>query len=302
MSALFVKLAVSYHQDPKMLDLEDERAELLYVRGLTYCKTHLTDGVIHRRALASFAPFADEIAPAELAAMLVATGAWQEHPKGWIVPAWLAHNKASTEIRTPTRGAELAHIRHHVNTGRPSDDCPFCQANPQVAAGDAGTQCGDACGDALPEPEPEPEPEPTTTTPSSDYDSAPADPAAPVVVDQPTTLRAIRLVAEAQAERGAKTNPTGFAHAAKARMANPEDPDRQRIDSELAAGRSPTDIAAGWHTAPAGYPSVDHAAQERPRLTEVKPDKTPRPPKAVGLAGAAAARAALRRRSEVVPS
>ena len=148
----------------------------------------------------------------------------------------------------------------------------------------------------------EPSSEPPPPTRSNNTDCTPADPAAPVVVDQPTTLRAIRLVAEAQAERGAKTNPTGFAHAAKARMANPEDPDRQRIDSELAAGRSPTDIAAGWHTAPADYPSVDHAAQERPRLTEVKPDKTPRPPKAVGLAGAAAARAALRRRSEVVPS
>ena len=148
----------------------------------------------------------------------------------------------------------------------------------------------------------EPSSEPPPPTRSNNTDCTPADPAAPVVVDQPTTLRAIRLVAEAQAERGAKTNHTGFAHAAKARMANPEDPDRQRIDSELAAGRSPEDIAAGWHTAPAGYPSVDHAAQERPRLTEVKPDKTPRPPKAVGLASVAAARAALRRRSEDVPS
>ena len=118
--------------------------------------------------------------------------------------------------------------------------------------------------------------------------------------DQPTTLRAIRLVADVQAATG--KDPSALAATIRRRLADPDDPDRQRIDSELAAGRSPEDIAAGWHTAPAGYPSVDHAAQERPRLTEVKPNKTPPPPKAVGLAGSAAARAALGRRSEVVTS
>ena len=148
----------------------------------------------------------------------------------------------------------------------------------------------------------EPSSEPPPPTRSNNTDCTPADPAAPVVVDQPTTLRAIRLVAEAQAERGAKTNPTGFAHAAKARMANPEDPDRQRIDSELAAGRSPTDIAAGWHTAPAGYPAVDQAAQERPRLPEWTPPAVEVADPSVARAALAAARAALRRRSEVVPS
>ena len=146
----------------------------------------------------------------------------------------------------------------------------------------------------------EPSSEPPPPTRSNNTDCTPADPAAPVVVDQPTTLRAIRLVAEAQAATG--KDPSALAATIRRRMADLDDPDRQRIDSELAAGRSPEDIAAGWHTAPAGYPSVDQAAQERPRLTEVKPDKTPPPPKAVGLAGSAAARAALGRRSEVVPS
>lgn len=44
---------------------------------------------------------------------------------------------------------------------------------------------------------------------------------------------------------------------------------------------------------PTGYPVVDVATQERPRLAEVKASTEPPPPKAVGLAGSAAARAAL---------
>lgn len=160
MSAIFVKLDASYHQDPKLLDLDDERAELLWVRGLTYCKTHLTDGVIHRRALPSFAPFQDDIAPADLAAMLVSTGAWREHPKGWIVPSWLDHNKAAADILTPSKGREMAHQRHHVNKGVTNPDCEFCTGKePQVAADgcvvDADTQCAPQCADALPETETE---------------------------------------------------------------------------------------------------------------------------------------------------
>lgn len=53
-------------------------------------------------------------------------------------------------------------------------------------------------------------------------------------------------------------------------------------------------------TAPAARSQADPMA--RPPLDAVKPKTAPRPPKAVGLAGSAAARAALRRRSEVVPS
>lgn len=131
--------------------------------------------------------------------------------------------------------------------------------------------------------------DPTTT--STDSSDAPADPERPVV-DQPTTIKAIRLVAERQAELEAKTNPAGFIRTAKARMADPEDPDRQRIDAELAAGRTPEAVAAAWST-PTGYPVVDVAAPERPRLAEVKASTEPPPPKAVGLAGSAAARAAL---------
>ena len=146
----------------------------------------------------------------------------------------------------------------------------------------------------------EPSSEPPPPTRSNNTDCTPADPAAPVVVDQPTTLRAIRLVADVQAATG--RDPSALAATIRRRLADPDDPDRQRIDSELAAGRSPTDIAAGWHTAPAGYPAVDQAAQERPRLPEWTPPAVEVADPSVARAALAAARAALRRRSEVVPS
>lgn len=193
MSAIYVKLDASYHLDPKVLDLSDERAELLFIRGLTYCKTHLTDGIIHRRALATFAPFAAEVPPVELAAALVGVGLWVEHPKGWQVPAWLDHHKPADEVMTPKKGREMAHRRHHVNKGIVNPECPLCQAEkPQVVAEicqqampvDANGQCLQA----LPETETETE---TSPLRSQVYSQAKTADPVPVVVDHETVLAKI---------------------------------------------------------------------------------------------------------------
>lgn len=219
------------------------------------------------------------------------------HPEAVRPHNWHRHNPTQAAIEAgraaKAEAGKRGNHRRHKHAG-PFDDCTICHPDRQVVAGCEPVRDGcDRIGS--PESETETESKTTTTDSSSGIDSAPADPERPVVVDQPTTLRAIRLVADVQAASG--RDPSALASTIRYRMGtHPNDPDRQRIDAELAAGRTPEAIAAAWST-PTGYPVVDVAAPERPRLAEVKASTEPLPPKAVGLAGSAAARAALGRRT-----
>lgn len=245
--ALFVPLDASYPQDPKILDLEDERSELLFIRSLAYSKAHLTDGLIHRRALHQIAPCADEVHADVLAADLVRTGLWTVTDRGWRVTSWLKRNPASEEILTPSKGRELAHQRHHVKKGVQKEGCPFCfpAEDPQVAAHDAvQVPCVDAvrdAPDAMPEPEPEsvPEPEPTPlTSPQLPVgDPAPS----PVDVEQ-QVRRAIGIYARTVTARTPNvSDPGAYAHGIGKQV--PDD-DRTELAARIAAGESPEDAAA----------------------------------------------------------
>lgn len=268
--ALFVPLDASYAQDPKVLDLDDERSELLYVRSLAYCKAHLTDGLIHRRALHQLAPCADDVSPQVLVADLVRVGLWVESDRGWRVVAWLKHNPGSEEILTPSKGRELAHQRHHVKTGNPKEGCPFCfpPEEPQVAAHDAeAMRCVDAVRDAqhaLPEPEPQPESESKPPRSISEI---------PPVAEQ-TIRRTAALIGRERAKTEATSNPDGLAASITARiLTGPLPDDRDLIAQRLTAGETPEAIAATW--TPVGLfgerPEPDHAstaAAERARNLE----------------------------------
>lgn len=163
--SLFVQLDVTYITDNKIVAIDDQRAELLYVRALTFCKQNLTDGFIHKRLIGSFAPFTDQVAPGELAAELVRVGLWRAVDDGWVVEAWLDWNPHSEDIMTPSRGRELAHIRHHVNKGVVKAGCTFCddaesekdQVDAHVCGPQCEAQCTAQCGAALPETETETE-------------------------------------------------------------------------------------------------------------------------------------------------
>jgi hypothetical protein len=94
-TGLYVQLDASYAQDPKILDLEDERSELLFVRSLAYCKLNLTDGFVHHRKLAELAPAGDADT---FAADLVSHGLWVVAERGWMVPSWLKRNLSAEQI------------------------------------------------------------------------------------------------------------------------------------------------------------------------------------------------------------
>lgn len=228
--ALFVPLDASYAQDPKILDLDDERSELLFIRSLTYCKAHLTDGLIHRRALHQIAPFADEVHADVLAADLVRTGLWIATDRGWRVASWLKRNPASEEILTPSKGRELAHVRHHEKKGVQKEGCPFCfpSADPQVSAHDAVR----IAQHALPEPEPEPEPTPLI---SPQLPVVAAEP--PLDVEQQVN-RAVGLLANLRAIGG--NNPGALAaHIGKTLP----DHERSELADLIAGGMDPKDAA-----------------------------------------------------------
>jgi len=277
--ALFVPLDASYAQDPKILDLDDERSELLFIRSLAYCKAHLTDGMIHRRALHQLAPFAGEVHGEDLAADLVRTGLWTETDRGWLVTAWLKRNPSSEEILTPNRGRELAHQRHHVNKGVQKQGCQFCfpVEDPQVTAHDAVRMpYDDAVRDAqhaMPEPYPEPESEPEPTPAKSQDYSQPATPAEPTAADQQKQLKTAALVSRT-IEPPAGANPDAYA-AGIAREINtgPDPTRRDEIARRLAAGDTPEQIAATWTetdewTRPTVSPEAVQEAAERARNLE----------------------------------
>lgn len=94
----YVPLEVNYYLDPKLLNLKDERAELLYVRALAYSKANGLDGFIHQRILQRFAPFMDEVDSAILAAALVEVDAWEATEDGWRIVAWFKHNLSNGQL------------------------------------------------------------------------------------------------------------------------------------------------------------------------------------------------------------
>lgn len=263
--ALFVPLDASYAQDPKILDLDDERSELLFIRSLAYCKAHLTDGLIHRRALHQIAPFVDDIAPDELAADLVRVGLWTATDRGWRVTSWLKRNPASEEILTPSKGRELAHQRHHVKKGVQKEGCPFCfpgVEEPQVVAHDAMR----IAQHAMPEPEPYPEPEPSSSTsPQLSVVAEPLDDAAVEIEVRKAIGRAARTIAA--------TDPTiqnpGAAQAAIGQRLR--DQHHDEITERVRNGDDPGDIAA-WLADPlAGFLDDigDRPTDARPPLRSV---------------------------------
>lgn len=131
MSGLYVKLDAEYACDPRLLEA-GPLAELLYIRGLCFCKRTMVDGIITDRQLNVIAlgiPKAKEHAAA-----LVECGAWLRSDTGWIVSSWLKHNKSVAEIVLDKEARRAAsalanHTQYHVGAGKkPSAKCELCRS------------------------------------------------------------------------------------------------------------------------------------------------------------------------------
>lgn len=131
--SLFVPLDVDYASDDKLIEA-GPMAELLYVRGLAFCKRTMSDGHIRRSQLTAVGlgiPSASKHAQ-----RLVDVGAWTVTSYGWRVSSWLKRNKSAAQIRlesdTKKKNSILAnHRRWHVGEGKePSISCPHCYPTP----------------------------------------------------------------------------------------------------------------------------------------------------------------------------
>jgi hypothetical protein len=167
-SDLWVPLDVNYWKG----DLLDAGplAELLYVRGLSFCKEHLTDGLIRRSQLVLVAVGIPD--PTEQARALVSIGAWVEHSEGWLVPAFLDRNRTKAAVEAEKQQKREAgglgnHERWHVREGRVDPACPHCVPDQsQVRSQIDRTPIAQASPEA--EAETEPQTEPTSTSTSGD--------------------------------------------------------------------------------------------------------------------------------------
>jgi hypothetical protein len=84
--------------DDVLLRLEDHGlsrdARLMYLEGLVHCATALTDGAIRVR----LARISDAPDPEAAAGELVACGAWERQPTGFLVADYQEHNRSREEI------------------------------------------------------------------------------------------------------------------------------------------------------------------------------------------------------------
>jgi hypothetical protein len=130
--SLYVKLSAEYPTDDEFIEA-GPMAELLYIRGLCFCKRKQLDGRISTAQLGAVAygmPNARK-----LAALLVDVGLWRAEGAGWSIPGWFKWNKSAAEIeedREMRRRASLEanHAQHHIGDGkRPSPKCEICRAD-----------------------------------------------------------------------------------------------------------------------------------------------------------------------------
>jgi len=97
MKGLFVPIDVNFPIDPKVVRVS-AAAKLTYLQSLMLAKQLLTDGRLEAKHL--YHALDPEHVPqaAEIAAELVAAGLWEECEDGWMIPAWLKHNKPAREV------------------------------------------------------------------------------------------------------------------------------------------------------------------------------------------------------------
>jgi hypothetical protein len=117
----YVPLDVNYVRDAAVRRA-GEAAELLFIRSLAYAKGAKTRGKIPDYDLDVIAVGMKNV-PARVAA-LVESRLWIATDDGWEIRSWAQWNSAN-EAESDA-GRKAAHVRHHVQTGKRSQECPYC--------------------------------------------------------------------------------------------------------------------------------------------------------------------------------
>lgn len=166
--SLYVRLNAEYPTDDEFIEA-GPLPELLYIRGLCFCKRKLIDGVISAKQLPAVAmgiPSARKHART-----LVAVGLWEETDDGWAIVGWLKWNKSADQVEEDREARRIAsmkanHVQYHVGEGgKPSTRCDLCRKSGRkpVPISDPQSEPStdpDVLRLRLPKPKPEPEEEP----------------------------------------------------------------------------------------------------------------------------------------------
>lgn len=121
----FVPLDVNYTHDRRIREA-GALAELLFIRGMAYCRRTKSHGEIPDYDLPVVGVGIPN--PTKLAKKLESTGLWLRVDHGWTVRSWAKWNPSSTEevrVKQSQGGVQGNHNRWHVD-GVTSDDCPLC--------------------------------------------------------------------------------------------------------------------------------------------------------------------------------
>lgn len=125
---LHIPLLVTYASDEKLEDVSRD-ARLLYIDAVCYCKEKLTDGFVSDVQLGKLVSPATPAKGKKWAGELVASGAWERHGKGYVIPAFLKRNPSRAQIMADRAEASDAGVRgnhERWHKDRISPTCPLC--------------------------------------------------------------------------------------------------------------------------------------------------------------------------------
>jgi|GEM_PF-3449318 len=105
--AYWLKLANTFTTDPKILEV-GEAAAWLYLAGLCYSSSHLTDGVVPKSIIGRLVDGDAE----ERAAALVEAGLWNSSGKNYLIHNYTEHQQTSDQIQEKRDAAAKRQAKH----------------------------------------------------------------------------------------------------------------------------------------------------------------------------------------------
>src|SRR5690606_28795392 len=93
----WIKLDDGFFRNPKIVALSPE-SKLIYLAGLCYAGSALTDGFIPENAVRMLASDAAVSAPAKRAKELVDAGLWVRNARGYDIHDYLEHNSSASDV------------------------------------------------------------------------------------------------------------------------------------------------------------------------------------------------------------
>src|SRR5699024_7246530 len=117
----WVKLDDGFFRNPKIVQISPE-SKLIYLAGLCYSGSQLTDGFIPKNAVRILASDADVPASKRRIQELLDAGLWIENPHGYSIHDYLEHNAASRDVHAKRDAARERMQRNRSQNVRANNE------------------------------------------------------------------------------------------------------------------------------------------------------------------------------------